>query len=95
MASSSKENSFESAYEDPSSLYDKLTASISENIKNHKAKNQLYMNEIRALQSELKSFKTAGTQKMLVGSVEDDNKRNIEKTSEKELDFHQNRQYER
>jgi len=39
MANSSKENSFESAYEDPSSLYDKLTASISENIKNHKAKN--------------------------------------------------------
>jgi len=41
MATSSKENSFESACEeeDPSSLYDKLTASISENIKNHKAKN--------------------------------------------------------
>jgi len=32
---------------------------------------------------------------MLVGSVENDNKRNIERTSENELDFHQNRQYER
>lgn len=42
MATSSKESSFESAdkeEDDPSSLYDKLTASISENIKSHKAKN--------------------------------------------------------